>query len=1085
MVREFAATELRKVHPRPVIDLKTPVNASAPSEVASVLPSQNTHTVERLETVEASSQIQSGSSETVLQAPGAAGSLAASDKSSAVEGAVADQNSEAQVDTDILWDITEVCGVQDTANGKLYECRFAGFTELEWVQETEMRWAVSEPLTTYKILANQAFYSEECDVLIAAFYQRQSEDRLDSDNGTGDPDSSSSDSSDSEAQPPRKRPRRNKSSGKQRKIVNPKGKKAALPSPISLQQTADLEALFDLVGLQTEIDSVKQARPTQGAASRLFFQASGTRTLVRDVVDACYIQARAWSGLDLVTDSPSKHASLDIAGAEFIKLTQTARALPRIASFERITSVLHRNLRSTTARAHIIIFRWCSKIGPATIKALFEIHRSNGFDGFPGHLPLGQLIDHIVQFAYSCWPGEKNAASIPSHGRFGPSHLYGLLSSVEGSKPKFITLRNPFSRRAPFHSRYSGAQKCLLDVFESAFIIPSVRQCHDFFSSTNHRSRKDNDDSVFQQALCRGAVLECLVDTCQDDGILVSDSLDAVLRNPWVYFQLGRSDRVGPALLNNASITLQPLRMWLKDHVAGNSKIMDAVKLLGNETYTILQEMTAGQAHPDTREELQSAAEQLRSHGKAARSPVKRNTRKPAYETPELEAILQGSSLPLIGLAGLLIREALSWRRDLPHQDIRLRRLLLGQPAAQSSANTDRNPDHLNPCREFNRYTELFKAHCPPEKLTGPKGLANTLAWFGTGQGVGTEQFLNTLHTSGGFWKDELAGMIQQFATASERRHMRTAPPYDNTRAWGNQPNDTLAAQPAKRVPQTPTDRNVNPGLKRNRKGIIRKQQVSAAKPKPERLTLEEKFGPMFSPEVEDAWLHLGPLANQEPRGCSPADLPSWTATLELIKSINIPAFKTGLTAMQLVNTLAFSGIVQMPTVMVMANWIADNQGLGAVAGLQLLGFKTTSKNQIRAAFICFHNYLDCKLTALDKQALGFHPPFTEHVLCKIPRWEKYLKADGCPSLSQMLEDLGDIEWISGSNAQDPSAMPFPLVPNEKDLELALEKGGEERKESVCSEWLKDSVFSIFTQDVDEHESEEETVLRVGLIQTC
>ncbi|KAK6978317.1 hypothetical protein R3P38DRAFT_3235830 [Favolaschia claudopus] len=596
-----------------------------------------------------------------------------------------------------------------------------------------------------------------------------------------------------------------------------------------------------------------------------------------------------------------------------------------------------------------------------------------------------------------------------------------------------------FSRRAPFYSLYSGAQKCLLDVFESAFIIPNVRQCHDFFSSTNHRSRKDNDDSVFQRALCRGAVLKCLVDTCQDDGILVSDSLDAVLRNPWVYFQLGRSDRVGPALLNNANITLRPLRAWLKDHVAGNPKIVDAVRILGNETYTILQEMTAGQAHPDTREELQLAAEELKSRSKTARSPVKRTTRKP-YEAPEFEAILQGSSLPLIGLAGLIIREALSWRRDLPHQDIRLRRLLLGQPAAQSSANMERNPDHLNPCREFNRYTELFKAHCPPEKLTGPKGLANTLAWFGTGQGVGTEQFLNTLHTSGGFWKDELVGMIQQFATASERRHMRTAPPYDNPRAWGNQPNDTLAAQPAKRV--------------------------SAAKPKPERLTLEEKFGPMFSPEVEDAWLqHLGPLANQDPRGRSPADLPSWTATLELIKSINIPAFKTGLTAMQLVNTLAFSGIVQMPTAMAMANWIADNQGLGAVAGLQLLGFKTTTKNQIRAAFICFHNYLDSKLTALDKQVLGFHPPFTEHVLCKIPRWEKYLKADGCSSPSQMLEELGDIEWISGSNAQDPSAMPFPLVPNEKDLELALEKGGEERKESD-------------NEDTDEHESEEETVLR-------
>jgi hypothetical protein len=93
----------------------------------------------------------------------------------------------------------------------------------------------------------------------------------------------------------------------------------------------------------------------------------------------------------------------------------------------------------------------------------------------------------------------------------------------------------------------------------------------------------------------------------------------------------------------------------------------------------------------------------------------------------------------------------------------------------------------------------LFKEHCPPSKLTGPQGLANTLAWFGTGQGVVTERFLGSLHPNGGFFKDDASAMIQQFANAISQNAMNpNTMQYDNSRAWGSTPNNHLLAQPVK-----------------------------------------------------------------------------------------------------------------------------------------------------------------------------------------------------------------------------------------------------------------------------------------------
>ncbi|KAJ7477495.1 hypothetical protein FB451DRAFT_1338790 [Mycena latifolia] len=313
--------------------------------------------------------------------------------------------------------------------------------------------------------------------------------------------------------------------------------------------------------------------------------------------------------------------------------------------------------------------------------------------------------------------------------------------------------------------------------------------------------------------------------------------------------------------------------------------------------------------------------------------------------------------------------------------------------------------------------------HFPGLKLTGPIGLSNTLSWFGTGQGAGTERFLNHLNPMGGFFAADLETMVQNFDSII--LHNAQSPDiiqFDNQKAWGNQPNPELAAQPT---------------IKRTEDG-----------PK-EKHTLTHKFSPYFAEDVQTKWrAHLGDLADQDP-GNYTGNLPTWASTIRLISELGIPSFKTGLTAMQLVNTLVFSKVVQMPSVVEMAKWIADNPSLRAVAGLKALGFHANTRDQIQGSYICFHNCLAKYLTANDRDTLGFHPPFTEHLLCKIPRWEKYLEAEHAPTLTQIAASMGIVNWTAGNDLTDARAIPFPMTATRDDLQAAL-RNDQRDSRSLC-----------------------------------
>ncbi|KAJ7145016.1 hypothetical protein C8R46DRAFT_1045713 [Mycena filopes] len=192
-----------------------------------------------------------------------------------------------------------------------------------------------------------------------------------------------------------------------------------------------------------------------------------------------------------------------------------------------------------------------------------------------------------------------------------------------------------------------------------------------------------------------------------------------------------------------------------------------------------------------------------------------------------------------------------------------------------------------------------------------------------------------------------------------------------------------------------------------------------------EKFSVREKFERPWAPIVLDSWTgHLGEVVGQDPTTFRQQDLPSWSSTLKLVKELNIPAFKTGLTAMQMVNMLSYWNVI----------WKASIQ-LGAVAGLELLGFRTNNRDRIQAVYICCHYFLNKHLTDDDKKLLGFDTAFTEHDLCKVPQWNHYVGK----RLVQIATQLQQTGWTAGVNCTDCQAMPFPVV-TKAELQLALNK---------------------------------------------
>ncbi|KAJ3513252.1 hypothetical protein NLJ89_g3049 [Agrocybe chaxingu] len=197
-----------------------------------------------------------------------------------------------------------------------------------------------------------------------------------------------------------------------------------------------------------------------------------------------------------------------------------------------------------------------------------------------------------------------------------------------------------------------------------------------------------------------------------------------------------------------------------------------------------------------------------------------------------------------------------------------------------------------------------------------------------------------------------------------------------------------------------------------------------------QKLSLEKKFSPYWSDEVQNAWVELlGDMVDQDPLAWQGEKL-GWKKTITFIQELRIPLFQNGLTLLQTINNLVFAGIVSMPSLEEVVDWISETK-LGAYKGLQYLNFSVRSREAILFGFASVYWHLNHHLTDADKEVLGFNPLFIEHVLCKLPRWNGRLSKAGA---LQNLEALGKAaeesanNWLPGQNESDCQAFPFPLI---------------------------------------------------------
>jgi hypothetical protein len=202
--------------------------------------------------------------------------------------------------------------------------------------------------------------------------------------------------------------------------------------------------------------------------------------------------------------------------------------------------------------------------------------------------------------------------------------------------------------------------------------------------------------------------------------------------------------------------------------------------------------------------------------------------------------------------------------------------------------------------------------------------------------------------------------------------------------------------------------------------------------------------------------LDKDPTTHSEP-------LRAWRDVRGLLDNLNITGFGSGLTPFQLANHLVALKVVNPPSVVDIADWIYAHPKLGAFRGLKDLGFSVSNKNlmSVRGAFTCIYRFFEQHLTEQDKHQLSFGPIFSEHILCKIPRWKKRLTDEDAEG---RLEELAakEIEknyaWTPGANNIYNKAFPVPLI--------------------IPPVWLKKTIesVSVSTDPAEEQTTESDSV---------
>ena len=748
----------------------------------------------------------------------------------------------------------------------------------------------------------------------------------------------------------------------------------------------------------------------------------------------------------LPKDSMPAHA------IQFQLVQNMTEVIPEMEASIQKMNIIKRSFRYETCCALVKVFEWYSDVGPTTSETLMLIHRTHGYEYLLKEAPqFAKLVDHIIQYVYRLTirkykePGasvsKKNKKTtsqtkltvyLPDFGlvldedieRVSriPADFYGLRKSASQLPVKLPPIREKDLGYGS-DALYSAASYCLKELWSAEIIIPKLRTLDETLSG----GKTKNFDAlhVYQRSITRAAILWCIADACGTNGIFASSRIDQFLQSPAIIFEhpLSRERKFAPEVLKQRDVVLQPLFDWIRKHLAEHPNITTDAQRLSELADLQILELFLGKRTSDDDPAIKTLKSgRLTTKGRKDIAPVLRPITFQVIVNPNNKDGIQ------LGELALIIREALNRERGHQPGDEILNRVLNGYHATRS-ATTRSNPDHTNPIRQNLEAASLLKAHLPGELLTSEYGLSNLLSWMGTGQGFKTQSFLESFTHNKQFFSSKLEDMIEIFqaivaqnALIVSRYPEHPRPhdlpgiiPVDDMLVWG-QPNHLLSSAPTKEK--------------------IGKYSI--------KFTLREKFAPYWANEVQNAWVaFLGDMLDNNPTTHIGARQ-AWRDVSSLLENLDITGFGSGLTPFQLANHLVALKIVNPPTVVDIADWIYKNPKLGAFRGLKDLGFSVSSKNlmSVRGAFTCIYQFFEEHLTEQDKSLLSFGPIFTEHLLCKLPRWKSRLTDEDAEG---RLEELSEKEmkknliWSPGENIISNKAFPVPLIIPSAWLEQTIE----------------------------------------------
>lgn len=359
-------------------------------------------------------------------------------------------------------------------------------------------------------------------------------------------------------------------------------------------------------------------------------------------------------------------------------------------------------------------------------------------------------------------------------------------------------------------------------------------------------------------------------------------------------------------------------------------------------------------------------------------------------------------------LLAVMIREALrhcrlnpDTRGSLSDDDYRLYNMQLGRNLKTGKRLRVDNEDHMNIIRENLPYVACVRKAFDLERVKTAIGSVNHIIWFATGQCTQTE---------------ELQAIPPLYFDSPDDIRIKIRTAQDRGLRWREMENMTLWG-------------TANDWLSWRGHG--------------EREKPEERFGRLFEPlQLEQIQLFLDESDTDPESGKRRTwgDVHDWIAKDIHFRGVN------NLTLLQLTNNLAYLGLCEKPSFDELAAWISNND-LGAISGLEFLGFKKTlgQPRRTRTALMLLYTHLEEHLLKEDQDTLTLDTVLLEHILCKVSRWLKVYNRQvksGQASFSdfalKVCRSAPQFDGQTTLSEANPDILPIPLTFSEDTIRKVM-----------------------------------------------